>query len=148
VGKGNVRKRETGDRTTAHHKAMYKERPRKFKADYIGGHPSFPKKETDVYVYHDRIELEKMGLIIPVADIRHITTEDEEKIRKRRIVALGLIFLPLAILGAVWKKKFVYTVIEYRDALGDQEVVLDFGRHMNEAQPYIYQQVVRARTQL
>ena len=30
-------------------------------------------------------------------------------------------------------------------ALGDQEVVLDCGRHMNEAQPYIYQQVMRAR---
>ena len=33
-------------------------------------------------------------------------------------------------------------------ALGDQEVGPDCGRHMNEAQPYIYQQVMRARTTL
>jgi hypothetical protein len=123
------------------------EKPMKFEGEYIGGHPAYPeKKKTDVYVYHNRVEIEKLGIVILIRDIKHIANEDEEKIRKRRIVALGLIFLPLAILGAVWRKKFTYTVIEYRDPLGEQEIVIDFGKHMKEAQPYIYQQLLQERT--
>jgi hypothetical protein len=127
----------------------YEEKPRKFDGEYIGGHPAYTeKKKTIVYVYHDRLEIEKLGIVIPVKDIRHIVNEDEEKVRKRRAVALGLIFLPLAFVALAWKKKFVYTVIEYSEPLGEHEIVIDFGKHMKEAQPYIYDQVVKARTQL
>lgn len=125
------------------------EKPRKFEGEYIGGHPAYTeKKKTDVLVYHDRVEIEKLGIIIPIKDIKHIVNEDEEKVRKRRIVVLGLIFLPLAILGAVWKKKFVYTVIEYKDTIEEHEIIIDFGKHIKEAQPYIYEQIMKARTQL
>ena len=126
-----------------------KEQMRKFEGEYIGGHPTYTeKKKTNVFVYHDRVEIEKLGIVIPIKDIRHITNEDEEKIRKRRVVVLGLIFLPLAILGAVWKKKFVYTVIEYKDVLEEHEIIIDFGKHMKQAQPYIYEQVMKSRTAL
>jgi hypothetical protein len=35
----------------------------------------------------------------------NIENADEKKISKLRVVGLGLVFLPLAIVGTVWKKK-------------------------------------------
>ncbi|MFI5423498.1 MAG: hypothetical protein WB587_11495 [Nitrososphaeraceae archaeon] len=45
----------------------------------------------------------------------NIQNMDEKKISALRVVGLGLVFVPLAIVGAVWKKKHIYTVIQYND---------------------------------
>jgi len=47
-----------------------------------------------------------------------------------RVVGLGLVFLPLSIIGTMWKKKKVYTVIEYNDGLDSQTMVYDFEKHL------------------
>jgi len=47
-----------------------------------------------------------------------------------RVVELGLVFLPLSIIGTMWKKKKVYTVIEYNDGLDSQTMVYDFEKHL------------------
>lgn len=129
-------------------------KPIVFDAEYIGGHKLYPQKtDCKVRLYIDNIDIELQGrkhkgqnIIIPYTKISDFQNEDEEKIRKRRIVALGLIFLPLAILGAVWKKKVRYTVIEYTDKLGMQEtVIVDFGKHVERAQQSIYSKVTDAR---
>jgi hypothetical protein len=84
----------------------------------MGGHKAFAQKfNTGVLEYNDCIELTALDTTIYYNQIVDIANEDEEKIRKRRIVALGLVFLPLASVGLVWKKKFHYTVIEYNDGI-------------------------------
>jgi hypothetical protein len=37
-------------------------------------------------------------------------------------------------LGFFWKKKYLYTVIDYNDGLGDQSIVLDFHSSIEKAQ--------------
>ena len=63
-----------------------------------------------------------------------------------RVVELGLVFLPLSIIGTMWKKKKVYTVIEYNDGIDTQSIVLDFEKHLEKKQPIIYQKMIAART--
>ena len=58
---------------------------------------------------------------------------------------LGLVFLPLAIVGATWKKKIIYSVIEYNDGMDEQTIILDFGKKLEEIQPLVYQKVLNAR---
>ena len=49
--------------------------------------------------------------------------------------------------GLLWKKKFLYTVIEYTDNAGIQQaVVLDFHRSAEKAQQSIYGKMVEARS--
>ena len=51
-----------------------------------------------------------------------------------RVVGLGFVALPLAIVGAMWKKKKIYTVIEYNDDTLGQTLVFDFGKHLESKQ--------------
>jgi len=45
------------------------------------------------------------------------------------------LFLPY--MGALWKKKLLYTVIEYNDGTDEQTIILDFGKKIEEIQPCI-----------
>ena len=63
---------------------------------------------------------------------------DEKKISKTRIVLVGVI-------GLVWKKKHIYTVIEYHDGYENQTVVLDFYDAVENIQPLIYNRMVEAK---
>lgn len=63
-----------------------------------------------------------------------------------RVVRLGFVTLPLAIVGAMWKKKKIYTVIEYNDDTLGQTLVFDFGKHLESKQRDIYIKVVAAKT--
>ena len=75
----------------------------------------------------------------------NIQNMDEKKIPALRVVGLGLVFVPLAIVGAVWKKKHIYTVIQYNDETGELTVVLDFGRFIDKLQPFIYRKMLEYR---
>jgi hypothetical protein len=77
-----------------------------FDSKYLGGHKMHPKpSDTKVFVFSDRVELEKPKLRISYNSMSNIENAHERKISKLRVVGLGLVFLPLAIVGAVWKKK-------------------------------------------
>ena len=84
-------------------------------------------------------------LKIPYANMIDIVNMDEQKISALRVVGLGLVIVPLAIIGAMWKKKQIYTVIQYRDEMDKQTIVLDFGKHIQELQPFIYRKRLEHR---
>lgn len=116
------------------------------KAIYIGGHAAFPKqKHTNVEVYENRIEIEALKLSVPYSTMTNIENMDDKKISALRVVVLGLIFLPLAIVGALWKKKKLYTVIEYNDGIVEQTIILDLGKEIDRIQPLIYQKMLVAK---
>jgi len=117
---------------------------------YVGGHKAWPKSvNTMIFVYDDRIELgakqETPALTILYANIKNIENMDEQKISAERVIGLGLVFVPLAIVGAVWKKRHIYTVIRYKDELDDQTVVLDFEDNIDKFQPFIYRKMLELR---
>jgi hypothetical protein len=70
---------------------------------------------------------------------------DEKKISALRVVGLGLIFVPLAIVGAIWKKNHIYTVLQYKDEIGEQTIILDFGKFIEKLQPFIYRKMLEFR---
>jgi DNA-directed RNA polymerase subunit M/transcription elongation factor TFIIS len=118
----------------------------RFFGKYLGGHSSHPgKKEIDVDVLVDRnvIEIKQLALRIPYSSITDVGNMDQEKISALRVIGLGLIFLPLAIVGAMWKKKKLYTVIQYYDGMKQQALIFDFGKYMEEAQALIYQKTIQ-----
>lgn len=112
----------------------------KYDAKYIGGHKVYPKStDTKVLIYKDKIVVEKLNLEVPYLSMTNIENADEKKISAMRVVLLGVI-------GALWKKKHVYTVIQYKDALGEvQSMVFDFEKEIDKAQPLIYQRMLQAR---
>lgn len=123
----------------------------KFDVKYMGGHKAYPvKKQRDarILVFLDRIEIQsdKFLFNIPYSQMTNIENMDEKKMSALRVVGLGLVFLPLAIVGALWKKKKVYTVIEYNDGIDTQTVIFDFEKHLEKQQAVIYQKMIAART--
>jgi len=81
---------------------------------------------------------EKTLIKIPYSNIIDIENLDEKKIAAERAIMLGLI-------GALWKKKHIYTVIHYKDELDQQKVILDFEDNVNYAQRLIYSKMLEAR---
>jgi len=127
-------------------------------ANYLGGHVEYPKsRRCGINLKEDRLELyfeqksygdkfeKKPTLIISYQSITNIENMDEKRISALRVVALGLIFVPLAIVGALWKKKHVYTVIQYKDEISERTIVLDFGKKIDEAQPLIYHKMLESK---
>jgi hypothetical protein len=125
-----------------------KEEPEcQYDVKYIGGHPAFPKShDTKVLIFKDRLELEEPYIVIPYDTITNIENMDEKKIKALRVIALGLIFLPLAIVGALWKKKSLYTVIQTHD-INNMEIalILDFHKKIEIAQSLIYNKIVAVK---
>lgn len=110
---------------------------------YVGGHKTYPKGgETMIFLYEDRFELgskkEKTVLSIPYSDIIYLENMDETKISAERVVMLGVV-------GALWKKRHVYTVIRYREEMDEQTIVLDFEDNIEKLQPYIYRKMLEYR---
>lgn len=117
---------------------------------YVGGHKAWPKPvNTMIFVYDDRMEIgpsqEKTVLAIPYSDMISMENMDEKKISAERVVGLGLVFVPLAIVGAVWKKRHIYTVIRYKEELDEQTIVLDFEGNIEKFQPFIYRKMLDCR---
>ena len=106
----------------------------------MGGHRLHPKKKfTEVYIFEDRVVIKEIGISIPFSAIENVENMDEQRITKTRVFLTGLI------VGLLWKKKFLYTVIDYNDGLMDQTIILDFGSGIEEAQHMIYEGMIRAR---
>lgn len=116
---------------------------------YIGGHSMNPTKKelnTTLEMRDTSIFIEKISLSIPYRDMENIENMSKERISKLRVIGLGLIFLPLAIVGALWKKKKLYTVIEYNDKIQQQKIVLDFGKNVGKMQQAIYAKMIESRS--
>ena len=114
---------------------------------YMGGHVEFPKpSKCRINFYNDRMELEDPKLIIHYESINNIESMDEKKISAKRVIALGLVFVPLAIVGAMWKKNHIYTIIEFRDDDDDdQKIIVDFDKNLDSAQLVIYKRMLEFR---
>lgn len=113
-----------------------------FSAEYMGGHMMYPNKTDatiEIFAKHVDIRfgsIRKHVITIPTVSITNITSEDEKRITKTRVLMTGII--P----GLLWKKKFRYTVIEYKEGNIKQTVVIDFHRSAEEAQQEIYKRML------
>jgi hypothetical protein len=67
-----------------------------------------------------------------------IENMDEKKISADRVVMLGVV-------GALWKKTHIYTIIRYKDELDEHKIILDFGDNVEYAQGLIYKKMLEAR---
>jgi hypothetical protein len=95
-----------------------------------------------IFVYEDRIEIgakkEKTVLTIPYSAILNMENMDDKKVAAERVVLLGVI-------GALWKKRHIYTVIRYKEEMDEQNIVLDFEDNIEKFQPYIYRKMLEYR---
>lgn len=113
---------------------------------YLGGHKAFPTPtDTKMHFYYDRVEIDNPKLVIPYRHMQNIQNTNEKKISALRVIVLGLIFVPLAIVGALWKKNHIYTIIQFRDYFDDQMIVLDFDQNIESAQSVIYKRMLEFR---
>jgi hypothetical protein len=98
-----------------------------------------------MHFYEDRIEVGSPKLVIPYRSMKNIENMNEKRISILRVVALGLIFVPLAIVGALWKKNHIYTVIRFSDDSDDQMIIVDFDQNLDSAQSVIYNRMLEFR---
>jgi len=112
-----------------------------FNAEYIGGHKRYALDDslyTKLYVFSDRIEVGGLFRIL-YTHMTNIENVDEKRLSALRVVGLGLV-------GALWKKKHIYTIIQYMDGYNEeQRLILDFGGRILEAQQIIYDRMLASR---
>lgn len=105
---------------------------------YVGGHKAYPKStHSQIYFYEDRFELLPYKLKIYYKSNKNIDNSRERK-RHEDWSDLGLI-------GLLWKKDAVYTLIEYNDGIDIQKIILDFNKNANYAQGLIYKKMLEFR---
>jgi hypothetical protein len=111
-----------------------------FDSKYMGGHKLHPKSlDAKVYLFADRIEIEVLHIRIPYTAITDIENADEKKVTAKRMLLVGLY-------SFAWKKKDVFTIIEYIDGFNQkQTLVFDFGKKIEEAQRKIYDRMLAFR---
>jgi hypothetical protein len=80
-------------------------------------------------------------LRITYGSMKNIENMDEHKISVLRVILLGFFLL-------LWKKKHLYTVIEYDDGNDEQAIVMDFGKEIDRVQPFVYQKMLSTRDML
>lgn len=131
-----------GDR----HRPHSPDNPNFYYIRYLGGHKAFPTPtDTKINFYYDRVEIDNPKLVVPYRHMQNIENTNEKKISALRVIVLGLIFVPLAIVGALWKKDHIYTIIRFRDYFDDQMIVLDFDQNIDSAQSVIYKRMLEFR---
>lgn len=105
---------------------------------YIGGHKRYPKEEySHIHFYKDRFVLGAYNIVVPYSQIKDVGNSNETK-RHEDWAALGL-------LGLLWKKKYIYTIITYYDGIDDQTIVIDFENNLEYAQNLIYTKMLEFR---
>ncbi len=83
---------------------------------------------------------------ISYSEITNIENMDEQKICALRVVGLGLAsFSPTCNSRCNVEKKHLYTVIQYKDELDNQTIVVDFDGYIDQAQPLIYRKMLEFR---
>lgn len=128
------------------HRQHSPDNPHFYYIRYLGGHKAFPTPtDTKMHFYYDRVEIDNPKLVVPYRHMQNIENTNEKKISALRVIVLGLIFVPLAIVGALWKKDHIYTIIRFRDYFDDQMIVLDFDQNINSAQSVIYKRMLEFR---
>lgn len=134
------------NRNGERHRHHSPENPDFYYIKYLGDHKAFPTPtDTKMHFYLDRIEIDNPKLIVPYRFMQNIENTIEKKISALRVIVLGLIFIPLAIVGALWKKNHIYTIIRFRDYFDDQMIVLDFDENIDSAQSVIYRRMLEFR---
>ncbi|HVE38089.1 MAG TPA: hypothetical protein VNA18_07850 [Nitrososphaeraceae archaeon] len=128
------------------HRPHSPDNPNFYYIRYLGGHKAFPTyTDTKMHFYYDRVEIDIPKLVVPYRHMQNIENTNEKKISALRVIVLGLIFVPLAIVGALWKKNHIYTIIRFRDYFDDQMIVLDFDKNIDSAQSVIYKRMLEFR---
>lgn len=128
------------------HRPHSPDNPNLYYIRYLGGHKAFPTyTDTKMHFYYDRVEIDNPKLVVPYRHMQNIENTNEKKISVLRVLVLGLIFVPLAIVGALWKKNHIYTIIRFRDYFDDQMIVLDFDKNIDSAQSVIYKRMLEFR---
>lgn len=128
------------------HRQHSPDNPNFYHIRYLGGHKAFPTPtDTKMHFYYDRVEIDNPKLAVPYRYMQNIENTNEKKISALRVIVLGLIFVPLAIVGALWKKDHIYTIIRFRDYFDDQMIVLDFDQNIDSAQSVIYKRMLEFR---
>lgn len=91
-------------------------------ARYMGGYPHhIYHTDTGVYFYNDRLEIVDPDLVIFYSSITRIENVSEEAVDRGKVVEGLIFFTPLAINALIHKKKYTYTVIQYREEGGNKE---------------------------
>ena len=130
------------NRNGERHRPHSPDNPESYHIMYRGGHKAYPSPTaTRMHFYEDRIVIDNPKLVIPYRSMKDIENIQEKRISALRVIVLGLIFLPLAIAGALWKKNHIYTVIRFRDE-DDQMIVVDFEQNVDSGQSIIYKKML------
>jgi len=58
------------------------------------------------------------------------------------------VFMTSSFTGLLWKKNYLYTVVDYNDEYSSQTIVLDFHTSAEKAQGLIYQKMIAAKNQM
>ncbi len=128
------------------HRPHSPDNPYIYYIQYMGGHKAYPSpSSTTMHFYEDRIEVGSPKLVIHYRSMKNIENMTEKRISILRVVALGLIFIPLAIVGALWKKNHIYSIIRFSDEADDQMIIVDFGKNLDSAQSVIYNRMLEFR---
>ena len=121
-------------------------------AKYIGvggTNKSLPIDEgIYVRIYDDRIDIDFLKSKGPrtiihydeMIDMQHIDAGN--KVDLERVIGLGVLTAGIgSIVGLLWKRHHIVTVIKYDDANGEQTIALDFQGNTKYAQPLIYEKM-------
>jgi hypothetical protein len=132
---------------TERHRPHSPDNPDSYYIKYKGGHNAYPSPTaTRMHFYEDRIVVDNPELVISYRFMKNIENIHENRISALRVVVLGLIFVPLAIVGAMWKKNHIYTIIRFRDDDDDdQKIIVDFDKNLDSAQSVIYKRMLEFR---
>lgn len=127
--------------------------PVAFWAEYVGGHPMYPKKrEVNLVLEREQLVVQEVvwgsyqtdnppiRFSVPYKDIKRVENMTREKIDSGCVLLLG-------VLGALWKEEKTYMVVTSNDRVAKQEQSLVFDvEKLEEAQQALYQRVVAARS--
>jgi len=113
---------------------------------YVGGHILYPEWfDANIVLWNHQLEVkddyQKDAIMVFCYEkIKSVTNMDEAKISAARVIAFGVI-------GALWKKNHLYTVLEGYDEMEgmDVAIVLDFHGKITDAQRDIYARMMAAR---
>jgi Short C-terminal domain len=119
----------------------------------LGSNKSLPVEErANVHIYEDRIGVEllksKFRTVIQYKNMTDIENVDAgNKVDLERVIGLGVLTAGIgSIVGLLWKRHHIITVIKYTDdALLPQSIALDFLANTKYAQPIIYNKMREAQ---